>query len=286
MHFTDWLSVAFVVSSRRHVFAYWPWPSKACVLMHVIPVFLYIIYRVWWRYTVIILKINSIITPRFCRLRTRDRAWPLTLTSDLLILVHVPTSTRNISSKFMHAFLSNPANRQTDRQTRAKTCTSSFVGGKLQLYNCLLCIVETCAGVRWKRVPRSIERGATVTARTPCRDSEPWQLVLGHRDSDSSSRSSDQLRPQQRRSVMPRARLTDWQRRSVCLDLLSLLTYQLLDRWFAVSLRIGSKIFQRHGHCHLTSCPWTPSGGLQPPNFNSWHCHCSLHYITFFNVAK
>jgi len=29
----------------------------------------------------------------------------------------------------MHEFLSNLANRQTDRQTRAKTCTS-FVGGK------------------------------------------------------------------------------------------------------------------------------------------------------------
>ena len=39
-------------------------------------------------------------------------------------------STRNISSKSMHAFLSNLANRQTDRQTRVKTCTSSFVGGK------------------------------------------------------------------------------------------------------------------------------------------------------------
>ena len=38
-------------------------------------------------------------------------------------------STRNISSKFMHAFLSNLANRQTDKQTRAKTFTSSFVGG-------------------------------------------------------------------------------------------------------------------------------------------------------------
>ena len=44
--------------------------------------------------------------------------------------VHVPTSaTRNISSKYIHAFLSNLANRQTDRQTRAKTCTSFFVGG-------------------------------------------------------------------------------------------------------------------------------------------------------------
>jgi len=43
-------------------------------------------------------------------------------------------STRNISSKFMHAFLSNLAHRQTDRQTnagaRAKTSTSSVVGGK------------------------------------------------------------------------------------------------------------------------------------------------------------
>jgi len=29
----------------------------------------------------------------------------------------------------MHVFLSNLANRQTDRQTRAKTCTSSFLGG-------------------------------------------------------------------------------------------------------------------------------------------------------------
>ena len=39
-------------------------------------------------------------------------------------------STRNISSKSMHAFLSNLANRQTDKRTRAKTCTSSFVGCK------------------------------------------------------------------------------------------------------------------------------------------------------------
>jgi len=38
-------------------------------------------------------------------------------------------STRNISSKYMHAFLSNLANRQTDRQTRANAFTSSFVGG-------------------------------------------------------------------------------------------------------------------------------------------------------------
>jgi len=38
-------------------------------------------------------------------------------------------STRNISSKFMHVFLSNLANSQTDRQTWAKTFTSSFVGG-------------------------------------------------------------------------------------------------------------------------------------------------------------
>jgi len=38
-------------------------------------------------------------------------------------------STRNTSSKSMHAFLSNLANRQTDKQTRANAFTSSFVGG-------------------------------------------------------------------------------------------------------------------------------------------------------------
>ena len=37
--------------------------------------------------------------------------------------------TRNISSKSMHTFLSNLAHRQTDRQRRAKTFTSYFVGG-------------------------------------------------------------------------------------------------------------------------------------------------------------
>ena len=35
--------------------------------------------------------------------------------------------TCNISSKSMHAFLSNLANRQTDGQTRAKTLASNFV---------------------------------------------------------------------------------------------------------------------------------------------------------------
>ena len=39
-------------------------------------------------------------------------------------------STRNISSKSMHAFLSNLAHRQTDKRTQAKTYTSSFVVGK------------------------------------------------------------------------------------------------------------------------------------------------------------
>jgi len=40
-------------------------------------------------------------------------------------------STRNISSKSMHTFLSNLANRQTDRQMNsAETFTSSFVGGE------------------------------------------------------------------------------------------------------------------------------------------------------------
>jgi len=39
-------------------------------------------------------------------------------------------STCNISSKSMRAFLNNLANRQTDKRTRKKICTSSFVGGK------------------------------------------------------------------------------------------------------------------------------------------------------------
>ena len=38
-------------------------------------------------------------------------------------------SIRNISSKSMHAFLNNPANSQTDRQTRAIAFTCSIVGG-------------------------------------------------------------------------------------------------------------------------------------------------------------
>ena len=37
-------------------------------------------------------------------------------------------STRSILSKSMHVFLSNLANKQTDRQTWAKTHTSCFVG--------------------------------------------------------------------------------------------------------------------------------------------------------------
>ena len=38
-------------------------------------------------------------------------------------------STRNILSKSMHAFLSNLANRQTDKRTPANAFTSSFLGG-------------------------------------------------------------------------------------------------------------------------------------------------------------
>ena len=41
-------------------------------------------------------------------------------------------STHNISSKSMHAFLSNVANRQTDKRTQANAFTSSFVGGSNQ----------------------------------------------------------------------------------------------------------------------------------------------------------
>ena len=38
-------------------------------------------------------------------------------------------STRNISSKSMHAFLRNLANRQTDKRTQANAFTTSFVRG-------------------------------------------------------------------------------------------------------------------------------------------------------------
>jgi len=49
-------------------------------------------------------------------------------------------STRKISSKSMHAFLSNLANRQTDRQTisQAIAFTTSFVGGKYNILSCCL----------------------------------------------------------------------------------------------------------------------------------------------------
>jgi len=47
-------------------------------------------------------------------------------------------STRNISSKSMHALLSNLANRQTNERTRAKTCTSFVVGGKLKKFYSLV----------------------------------------------------------------------------------------------------------------------------------------------------
>jgi len=56
-----------------------------------------------------------------------DRAQKLTSSS---MSWHL--STRNISSKSMHMFLSNLANRQTDKQTRVKTITSSFVGGNYE----------------------------------------------------------------------------------------------------------------------------------------------------------
>ena len=41
-------------------------------------------------------------------------------------------STRNISFKSMHTFLSNLPNRQTDKRTRANAFTPSFVGSKQQ----------------------------------------------------------------------------------------------------------------------------------------------------------
>ena len=59
-----------------------------------------------------------------------DRAQKLTSSS---MSRHL--STRKISSKSMHAFLSNLANRQTDRQTPANSAiafTSSFLRGKVR----------------------------------------------------------------------------------------------------------------------------------------------------------
>jgi len=62
-------------------------------------------------------------------------------------------STRNISFKSMHVFLSNLANRQTDRQTWAKTFTSSFVGGKNTTWVQIQC-VHLCKNIKvqslWK----------------------------------------------------------------------------------------------------------------------------------------
>ena len=49
-------------------------------------------------------------------------------------------STRNISSKSMHAFLSNLTHRQTDKRTRANAFTSSFVeGNKCKLIKAAYC---------------------------------------------------------------------------------------------------------------------------------------------------
>ena len=67
-------------------------------------------------------------------------------------------STSNISSKSMHTFLSNLANRQTDKQTRAKTCTSSFVSGndnkhQVQKYNKRL----TCNGTGMTLITKNIQ---------------------------------------------------------------------------------------------------------------------------------
>jgi len=47
-------------------------------------------------------------------------------------------STRNISSKSMHAFLSNFANRETDKRTQANAFTSSFVGGNYRIMGLLV----------------------------------------------------------------------------------------------------------------------------------------------------
>jgi len=65
-------------------------------------------------------------------------------------------STRNIWSKSLYAFLSNLAHRQTDKWTRAKTYTSSFVGGVCQSasQNRVRCVSEwdVCQSASQNRV--------------------------------------------------------------------------------------------------------------------------------------
>jgi len=58
-------------------------------------------------------------------------------------------STRNISSKYMHAFFSNLANRrtETDKRPRANALTSSFVGSSA-LYNAMRLRLAQQADIR------------------------------------------------------------------------------------------------------------------------------------------
>jgi len=76
--------------------------------------------------------------------------------------------TRNISSKPIHAFLSNLANRQTDRQTRTKTYTSSFVGGN-NVVKYVLWNVDFCptAEILRKRVCFSTQNFTEIRHRLP-----------------------------------------------------------------------------------------------------------------------
>ena len=60
----------------------------------------------------------------------------------------------------MHAFLSNLANRQTDKRIRAKTYTSSFVGGNNWLWLDIIGVSQSTAAVTDLIVPR------------------PWQYAL------------------------------------------------------------------------------------------------------------
>jgi len=77
-------------------------------------------------------------------------------------------STRNISYKSMHACLSNLANRQTDKRTWAKTCTSSFVEGNKKcgrrvaflhtVPRPVLCIMHECVAAPWSHENRGFIR--------------------------------------------------------------------------------------------------------------------------------
>jgi len=96
-------------------------------------------------------------------------------------------STRNISSKSMHAFLSNLANRQTDKQMRTKTSTSSFVGGKWNHCNSLINDERLTAGSKC-----TLTAGSTAThiIRVANRSVDIYRSIFNIQFSSATTRNS------------------------------------------------------------------------------------------------